>query len=87
MKQALKNFFNNPARVVALIALVFLLILLTACAESQPAPSPESQTKIGPSATMYTVKHDDHMFVVYATKVFQGGLVHHPECLRCERLE
>ena len=82
MKQALKNFFNNPIRVVALIALAFLLLaILTSCAEShEHAPDPQSRSKIGPTATMYTVEHDNHEFVIFCSGS-QGGMVHHPDCL------
>ncbi len=85
MKQAFKYFFNNPIRIVALIALAFVILaILTGCGggtHEPDAPSPVSRSKVGPTAALYTVEHDDHMFVVYSTKVFQGGLVHHPDCL------
>jgi len=81
MKQALKNFFSNPVRIVALIALAFLLLaILTGCGDHEHAPEPESRSKIGPRAALYTVEHDNHMFVVYAD-YYKGGLTHHPDCL------
>lgn len=80
MKQALKNFFSNPTRIVALIALVFLILALVACDDHDHAPTPESQSKIGATATLYTVEHDNHMFVVFCNGS-QGGLTHHPDCL------
>ncbi len=79
---SMKNFLRNPVRIVALIALVFLLLaILTSCSESHDhAPKPESSSKIGPTADLYTVEHDDHLFVVYSSGS-QGGLTHHPKCL------
>jgi len=82
MKQALKYLFNNPIRIVAIIALVFLVLtILASCAEShEHAPKPESRSKIGVTATLYTVEHDNHTFVIFCSGG-QGGLTHHPDCL------
>ena len=67
-------------RLVLLVLLGILLFTLIGCDGHDHSPKPESQSKIGPYANLFTVEHDDHLFVVYSSYK-QGGLVHHPDCL------
>ena len=58
------------------IFVISLAVLLVACGKAQP---PRSTTVLDRVSELFTVVHDEHLFVIYRG-YGQGGLVHHPSC-------
>ncbi len=77
----MSNPFKNPIEcglICALIVMFFVVVIPLAVRFTMP-DTQGLDNRIYKTNTVYTVEHDNHLFVIYNGDS-EGGIIHHPSC-------
>ena len=82
MIRAIRNFFDDPFIVGATGVLLLVTGIIVAAFVLSPSAS-DREGRVYKTSEVFTVEHDDHLFVVF-DGYREGGIIHHPTCTHIE---